>query len=112
MIAIERIPELEKMAEKNISKYNFIQRGIVKVVLGDGADSSTLLKAGGGEGFDKIIAGAAGGEIPVAWKEQLKIGGQIVAPVEHAMLVLNKTDKNKFEIKEFFGFSFVPLITK
>jgi protein-L-isoaspartate(D-aspartate) O-methyltransferase len=105
VIAIERLPDLKEMAEKNISKYNFIEKEVAKVVLGDGS-KGFLVEAP----FDKIIAGAAGKEIPTEWKEQLKIGGRIVAPVEHNMMVLDKIDKDKFKIKEFSGFSFVPLI--
>ena len=37
IIGIERISELKEMAEKNIAKYNFIEKGIVKIILGDGA---------------------------------------------------------------------------
>ena len=37
IIAIERILELKQMAEKNISKYNFIEKGIVKIILADGS---------------------------------------------------------------------------
>lgn len=109
IIAIERIPELKEMAEKNISKYNFMKSGIVKVVLGDGSKGAPLALSPA-EGFNKIIAGAAGKEIPKPWKEQLKIGGRIVAPVEHNMWVLEKVDKNKFKTQEFSGFSFVPLV--
>ena len=37
IVAIERISELKEMAEKNISKYNFLEKGIVKIILGDGS---------------------------------------------------------------------------
>lgn len=61
--------------------------------------------------FDKIIAGAAAShDIPPAWRQQLKIGGIIVAPVENSIIAINKTAKNKYEKKEYFGFNFVPLV--
>ena len=105
VIGIERIPELKEMAEKNISKYNFIEKGIVKIILADGSKGYKEE-----EPYDKIIAAAAAGEIPPAWKEELKIGGRLVMPVGNSIIVLDKISQNEFEKKEFFGFSFVPLI--
>ncbi len=107
VIAIERIPELKEMAEKNVSKYNFIEKGIVQVILADGSKGYKKEAP-----YDRIIAGAAAkGDIPVYWKRQLKIGGRIVAPVENSVFVIDKIGKNKYIQKEYFGFSFVPLIT-
>jgi len=61
--------------------------------------------------YDKIIAGAAAEtEMPVHWKRQLKIGGRIVAPAGNSIIVIDKIGKNKYTQKEYFGFSFVPLI--
>lgn len=105
VIAIERIPELKKMTETNISKYNFISKNIVEVVLGDGSAGYPKEAP-----FDKIIAAAAGEELPAAWKEQLKIGGKIVAPVRQSIFVFDKISDNEFQKKEYFGFSFVPLV--
>lgn len=107
VVAIERIPELKEMAEKNIFKYNFIEKGIVKIILGDGSKGYKKEAP-----YDKIIAAAAAkGDVPVYWKRQLKIGGRIVAPVENSVIVIDKTGRNKYNQKEYFGFSFVPLIT-
>lgn len=105
-IGIERISELAKIAKENISKYNFIEKGVVEVILGDGSNGYEKQAP-----YDKIIAGAtAAGEIPKEWKEQLKIGGRIVAPVDNSIIVIDKISKDKYEQKEHFGFSFVPLI--
>lgn len=105
VVAIERLPELKKMAEENISKYD-IEKGVVKMILGDGAQSYY-----GEAMFDRIIAAAAAEEIPQAWKKQLKVGGRIVAPVGSSIVVLDKTGPEEFTQKQYFGFSFVPLIT-
>lgn len=108
VIAIERLPELKEMAGKNISKFNFIENGIVKVILADGSKGYKKEAP-----YDKIIAGAAAkGDIPIAWRKQLKIGGRIVAPVENSILAVDKIGKNKYTQKEYFGFSFVPLIVE
>lgn len=108
VIAIERIPELKEMAEKNVAKYNFLEKGIVKVISADGCKGYRKEAP-----YDKIIAGAAAaGDVPVYWRKQLKIGGRIVAPVENSVIVIEKVGRNKYNQKEYFGFSFVPLITK
>jgi protein-L-isoaspartate(D-aspartate) O-methyltransferase len=109
VLAVERIPELKAMTEDNVGAYGFVKQGIVRVTLGDGSrEVPTELKPPGG--FDKIIAAASASEIPEAWKDQVKIGGSIVAPVGHSIFLLRKVSKKKFETKEHFGFSFVPLI--
>ena len=105
VVGVERIEELKNFAEKNIAKYGFLEKGMVKPVLGDGsrgfADEAP---------YDKIIAAASGKEIPQFWKDQLKIGGRIVAPVENSIILLVKESQDKFTKKQYFGFSFVPLI--
>lgn len=110
VIAIERIPELAEIARANIGKYNFIDKKIVEVVCGDGAAGAprNFLPA---RGFDKIIAAATAEKIPCAWKNQLKIGGRIVAPVGCDILKIDKTSENDFKTEKYHGFVFVPLIT-
>lgn len=105
IVAIERIPELVKMARENIAKYNFIGKNIVEVIEGDGSEGYEKFAP-----YDKIIAAASARELSPAWKEQLKVGGKIVAPVEHSIIVVEKVGDNEFDTKEYFGFSFVPLI--
>lgn len=106
VIGIERIPELKEMAEKNIDKYDFIKGGIVKVIKSDGSKGYKKEAP-----YDKILAGAsASGEVPAVWKRQLKIGGRIVAPVENSIIVIDKIGKMKYNSREHFGFSFVPLV--
>ena len=107
IIGIERIPELKEMGEKNVGKYGYIENQTAQIFLADG--SRGFKKE---EPFDKIIAGAASkDDVPQAWKKQLKIGGKIVAPVDQSVVVIEKTEKDAFIKKEYFGFSFVPLIS-
>lgn len=106
VLATEIISDLKEMAEKNISKYNFIEKGIVQVILSDGSKGCKTEAP-----FNKIIAGAAAeGDVPKAWKQQLKIGGRIVAPVGNSIVVIEKISKTKYNKKEYFGFRFVPLV--
>lgn len=103
IIAIEIIPELKEISEKNLEKYGFKN---IKLILGDGSKGYAEEAP-----YDKIIAAATTEEIPLAWQEQLKIGGRIVAPINQSIVVLDKIDQNRFAKKEYFGFSFVPLVT-
>lgn len=105
IITIERIEKLKAMAEKNIGKYSFLERGVVETVLGDGSKGYEP-----GAPYDKIIAAAAGKKLPEEWKKQLIIGGKIVAPIESSIYVYEKIGENEFKKKQYFGFSFVPLI--
>jgi len=105
VFAIERIPELKEFGQENVTKYNFIEKGIVEFICGDG--SKGLPNQGP---FNKIIAAASAQEIPRAWKEQLKIGGRLVTPVGGSIWLLIKKDEKNFEEKEYPGFAFVPLV--
>lgn len=106
IFGIERIHELFESAKKNIEKYHYISKNIVSLIEGDG----TLGFPEHGP-YDKIIAAAAASLIPQAWKDQLKIGGRIVAPVGESIVVLDKKGVTDFEEKQYFGFRFVPLIS-
>lgn len=107
VIGIEIIPELKKFGESNIAKYNFIKKGIVKIVLGDGSKGYEEKAP-----FDKILISASSQSIPKQWKDQLKISGKIVGCVKDSIFVIEKESDNKFKQKEYEGFSFVPLICK
>lgn len=107
VIAMERMPQLATMARANVAQFGFIEQGVAQVVAGDGS-----LGYPAEAPFDKIIAAASAREIPAAWKEQLRVGGKIVAPVGESIMVLEKKGENDFEKKQFFGFQFVPLISR
>lgn len=107
IIAIEIIPELTEFGKKNVKKYNFVEKGIVKFVCADGSRGYENEAP-----FDKILASASARQVPKAWKEQLKIGGRIVTPIGSSIwLFLKKSDK-EFEGTEYPGFVFVPLIER
>jgi len=106
VFAIERIPELKELGEKNCAKYNFVGKGIAKFICGDGAKGLPEEAP-----FDRIEAAAAASrDIPDAWRRQVKVGGRIVAPVEDSIWLFVKKSDVEFEEKEFRGFAFVPLI--
>ena len=103
--AVERIPELCEFGKRNVSKYNFIEKGRVEFFCQDGSGGLP-----GEAPFDKILVSAAAEEIPEALKEQLKINGRLVLPVKNDIVLLIRKSEREFEKKEFFGFVFVPLI--
>jgi protein-L-isoaspartate(D-aspartate) O-methyltransferase len=121
VFAVERIPELMKFGKENVEKYNFVEKGIVSFICGDGS-KGLKMKAP----FDKIIVAAALGAaeirrslrrrrtaadiIPKSWRDQLKVGGRIVTPIENSIWLLIKKSDKEFEEQEFPGFAFVPLI--
>ena len=105
VFGIERIPELAKFSKNNISKLNIKESNAAEIVEGDGSEGYEKEAP-----YDKIISAAAAKEIPSAWKNQLKIGGLIVSPINHSIVRLEKKSANEFEKKEYFGFNFVPLI--
>ncbi len=105
VISIERIKSLKEKAEENLSKYNFLEKGITELIEGNGAKGYKKEAP-----YDKIIAAASGERIPVNWKEQTVIGGRIVTPLGSSIFAFDKIGKDKFEKRQYFGFSFVPLI--
>ncbi len=107
VIAIEIIPQLAKFGRKNISRYNFIKKGIVKIVCGDGSIGFV-----GEAPFDKILASASAKKLPSAWKQQLKVGGRIVASIKDSIWVFEKKPNGQFKEKEYPGFVFVPLVSQ
>ncbi len=106
IFAIEVIPELKELGERNILKYNFIKKGVVSFIATNAQDG--LPKEAP---FDKIIAAAALADgIPESWKKQLKVGGRIVTPVRDSIVLFVKKSETEFEKQEFPGFAFVPFV--
>jgi protein-L-isoaspartate(D-aspartate) O-methyltransferase len=107
VIAIEVIPELKEFGEKNVAKYNFLEKGIVEFVCGDGSKGYKEEAP-----FDKILVSATAKECYLTWKEQIKVGGKIVTPIGNSIWLFVKKSEKNFEEFEYPGFVFVPLIEK
>lgn len=63
--------------------------------------------------FDKIIVTAGATEIPLALKQQLKVGGRMVIPVgnnQQDMHVIVRVGENDFKNEKHGKFMFVPLL--
>jgi len=107
VIAIDIIPELVEFGKKNVSKYNFLEKGVAEFICADGSKGYQKEAQ-----FDKILASASARELPKAWKEQLKVGGRIVTPIGNSIWLFIKKSSESFEEIEYPGFVFVPLISK
>ncbi len=107
VIGMEVIPELKDFGEKNVAKYNFIKKEIAQFVLASGAEGYRKEAP-----FDKILCSATAEKLPETWKEQLKIGGKIVTPINSSIWVFEKKLDSSFKSKEYPGFVFVPLVNK
>lgn len=105
VIGLEIIPELCAMGKANVGKYSFVEKGTVTIHCLSALDGFRAAAP-----FDKIIAGAAGETVPVAWQEQLAVGGKIVTPIGSSVLLLIKKSSTEWEREEHPGFAFVPLV--
>lgn len=104
VIAFEYLEPLAELATKNLEHYHFISEGTVSVIRGSGTQGIPEEAP-----FDRVIASAASAHIPAAWKDQIRVGGRIVAPVGESIVVLDKTAPRSFSQRRYFGFDFAPL---
>lgn len=104
VFTVEVEPDLAMFAKRNLEK---VGCGNVEVLLGDGSKGHPPAAP-----YDKIIVTCAAPEILGAWKDQLKEGGILVAPVGgfyHQDLVLLRKSKGGFKRESHGGVIFVPL---
>ena len=107
VIALEIVPELVEFGRKNVAKYNFIEKGVVEFLCADGTKGYPKEAP-----YDKILCSASAEKLPDPWKEQLKVGGEIVTPIEASIWAFEKISEKNFSEEEYPGFVFVPLIEK
>lgn len=105
IITVELESNLVEFSKENMKK---VKLKNIEIINGDGKKG--YLKEAP---YDKCIITAACEEVPKAVKDQVKIGGRIVAPVNdlfgQKMMVIDKIDENKFKEKNLGSFVFVPL---
>ena len=106
VVTVERHKQLVKIAQGNLE-----QAGYEEVILvnGDGKQGYTS------EGpYDRIMVTAAAHQVPQKLKNQLSIGGLLVAPIGATygceMKTYKKISSVDFQINEHGLFSFVPLV--
>ena len=106
VVTVERQVELAELARKNLHSASLEE---VLVITGDGKLGYTKLAP-----FDRIIITAAANRVPQNLKDQLAVGGLLVAPIGPTqgcqMLKLQKISPKNFKTSSHGLFSFVPLI--
>jgi protein-L-isoaspartate(D-aspartate) O-methyltransferase len=106
VVSVERLGPLHDKARRTLRELGF--------------HDLTLLHRDGHEGYppsapyDTIISAAGGADIPTPWKEQLAVGGRLVAPVhsdEHGGQILRVLDRDAdgWHVSHHDAVHFVPL---
>jgi protein-L-isoaspartate(D-aspartate) O-methyltransferase len=102
--SVEIIEWLADLAKKNLSKAGIEN---VSVRTGDGYDGWPEKAP-----FDAIVLTAAATKIPLPLKQQLKVGGRLLAPVGETiqrLILFEKMGQDSFEETEFLPVKFVPM---
>jgi protein-L-isoaspartate(D-aspartate) O-methyltransferase len=76
VVSIERLKGLHDKARENLAGQ---RQGDLRLVYGDGRLGHAPRAP-----YDSIVAAAGGEDVPVAWLEQLAVGGRLVAPMHDA----------------------------
>lgn len=106
LVTIERIHTVYMQARENLARCS----KVVDVVHGDGTEGWPAKAP-----YDRIIITAAAPSLPNPLKEQLKVGGTLIAPVGktagfQTLTVAIKQPDGSFKEKRFGACAFVPLI--
>ncbi|MCF6173280.1 MAG: protein-L-isoaspartate O-methyltransferase [Campylobacteraceae bacterium] len=102
VLGLERVDELVKIGQKNLSQFDFGTHCNIKKAKKELGMPGVL--------FDKILVSASAKEIPKVLFEQLKEGGALVIPIRNSIVKFKKISQTKITQEEFPGFVFVPLI--
>jgi protein-L-isoaspartate(D-aspartate) O-methyltransferase len=100
--AVERIPELLRFGKRNIRNAG------IKNVRFYRAGSTLGLPAHAP--YDRILVSASATELPRDLLDQLRIGGTMVIPVHHDIVVVRRDADGNVRTKAFPGYVFVPLV--
>jgi protein-L-isoaspartate(D-aspartate) O-methyltransferase len=107
VIAIERHPDLVKIASERIRRLGYDN---VRIVEGDGSRGWEPEAP-----YDEILAAASGSHVPPQWVSQLAVGGRIVMPVGEPgwiqkLVKVTKGPAGQLISEDLGGVRFVPLI--
>ncbi|MBL8549279.1 MAG: protein-L-isoaspartate(D-aspartate) O-methyltransferase [Hyphomonadaceae bacterium] len=105
VFAIERHAELADASKERLAALGYHR---ITVRRGDGSKGWPEEAP-----FDAIIVDAAGPALPEALKQELAIGGRLVAPIGDGyqeLIVLTQKNERDFEMRSLGGVQFVPLI--
>ena len=106
VVTVERHLQLVKYARGNLKQAGYKE---VIVVNGDGKNGYISRAP-----YDRIMVTAAAHKVPLQLKDQLSIGGLLVAPIGATygceMLTFKKISSKNFQTSNHGLFSFVPLV--
>ena len=103
---IEIVPELAERSARVLRELGYL--------------NATIRSGDGYQGwlehapFDGILVAAAGSDVPLALKQQLRVGGKLVLPVESApgwqsLDVIERVGEDSFKTRHILPVRFVPL---
>jgi protein-L-isoaspartate(D-aspartate) O-methyltransferase len=98
---VELIPELVKIGQENLSKYNFPHASIEQATEELGLPQKAP--------FDRILVSAASPELPTQLLLQLKVGGTLIIPIQTSIWKVVKMSDVETDVTKYPGFIFVPL---
>ena len=106
VVTVERHMQLVKFAQDNLKHAGY--EGVI-VVNGDGKKGHAVHAP-----YDRIMITAAAKKVPQQLKDQLSVGGILVAPIGATsgceMLTFEKISSDNFQTSDHGLFSFVPLV--
>ena len=106
VVTVERHMKLVKLAQHNLKQAGC--EGVI-VVKGDGKKGYASHAP-----YDRIMVTAAAQKVPQQLKDQLSLGGLLVAPIGATygceMLTIKKISSDNFQTRDHGLFSFVPLV--
>lgn len=110
VFGIELLQELKEFGEENVSKYNYISKGIAEMIQADGYKG--LIDEAP---FDRILISAAAEKVPKELLKQLRVGGVLVIPVGRPYEIqdivrIERIGEDEFKETRYPGFIFVPLV--
>lgn len=107
VVTVERIAALARRARTRLRQLGY---GNVEVIAGDGVDGHAPTAP-----YDAILSAAGALQIPQAWKDQLAIGGRLIAPIgahgDQQLVKLVRTGEADFVETTLVAVRFVPLLT-
>ena len=114
--SVERVQGLSRVAEKNLAAAGIRN---ISLLHGDGLQrwdaQYTSSHAQSHDTFGAIIVAAAGLGVPLAWREQLSIGGRLIAPIKdeqglQRLMVVDRLSSEQWQEYLLESVQFVPLL--
>ena len=103
VVGVEIIPQLAHDAARNVTDLSGPQATVIPAHP-DALGASELGP------YDRILTSAEARSVPEPLVDQLAPGGRMVAPVRGRLIVLDKDDEGRTEVRRLGHYLFVPLV--